>query len=346
MARTRSQRLVYDELLQKYGRQVADAFFKALDDLKKGVRLQQVVVAIENNDIEGALNALDIDPAAFNDMLDRIREAHTAGGNAAVDAMPKRNPDGTALRVRFDGRAMAAEDWLRRHSSELITRTTADMRAAVRASLADSLAKGQNPRTAALDIVGRMNRVSQRRVGGILGLSVPQEEYVRSSREELASKDPKLLNNYLTRKLRDRRFDRTVTKAIREGTKPPREIAAKAVNAYERRLLKLRGETIARVETMTALQKGKRQAFDQAVADGKVKEADIKKAWRSAGDFRVRHTHVMLNGDSVRFNEPFVSASGARLMHPMDTSLGAGLSEIAGCRCDCEYRIDFLANLR
>ncbi|WGM31496.1 phage minor head protein [Brevundimonas sp. NIBR11] len=346
MARTRAQRQVYADLLERYGRAVADAFFRAIDDIRKAASLQAVTAAIEAGDIEGALDALDIDPAAFNDMLDRIKDAQTAGGNAATEAMPKRGRDGTALQVRFDGRAYAAEAWLRQHSSELISRTTTDMRAAARASLTDNLARGRNPRQAALDIVGRLNRVTGKREGGVLGLSAPQEAYVRSAREELASADPAALRHYLTRTRRDRRFDRTVTKAIREGVAPPKEIAARALTAYERRLLQLRGETIARVETMTALQRGKRQAFEQAIAAGKISEADVRKAWRSAGDLRVRHTHVMLNGDSAGFNEPFRSASGSLMQHPMDQSLGAGPDEIVGCRCDCEYQIDFYANLR
>lgn len=346
MARTRAQRQVYADLLERYGRPVADAFFAAIDNIRAAVSVQRLTAAIEARDIEAALDELDLDPAAFNDMLDRIKDAQTAGGDAATEAMPKRKPDGTALQVRFDGRASAAEAWMREHSSRLVTRTTTDMRAAVRASLTEGLARGQNPRAAALDIIGRVNRASGKREGGILGLTAPQEEAVRRARDELASASPVDLNSYLGRTRRDRRFDRSITKAIREGAAPSKEIAAKAINAYERRLLQLRGETVARVETMTALQKGKRQAFEQAIASGKVNEGDVRKAWRSAGDLRVRDTHIGLNGDSAGFNEPFRSPSGALMMHPMDTSLGAGMEEIAGCRCDCEYRIDFLANLR
>lgn len=346
MPSTRALRQVYADLLQRYGRQVADAFMKAVDELRAGVQIQRLQAAIEQGNIEAALDALNLDPAAYNEMLDRLRDAHTAGGQSSVDTFPRRRADGTALVMRFDGRNPRAEAWLSRNSSTLVSRIVSDQRAAVRASLAAGMQRGDNPRQTALDIVGRVNRVTGRREGGVLGLSVPQEQFVRSARDELASSDASGLRNYLTRTRRDRRFDRTVTKAIREKTAPPKEIAAKAVTAYERRLLQLRGETIGRVETMTALQNGKREAFQQAIDAGKVNAADVRKAWRSAGDLRVRHTHVMLNGDSAAFNEPFQSASGALLQHPMDTSLGAGPDEIINCRCDCEYRIDFLANLR
>src|SRR5690606_4026797 len=44
--------------------------------------------------------------------------------------------------------------------------------------------------------------------------------------------------------------------------------------------------------------------------------------------------------------EAFVTPSGARMRFPLDTSLGAGAAATINSRCDAEYRIDFLANLR
>lgn len=346
MTKIRRQRQLYTELMAKYGREVAEAFFRAIDQIRSGVELQRLVALIDQGNIEEALEALHIDPEVFNEVADRAREAHDEAGRIAAEGMPRRRPDGTALVVRFDGRNPEAEAWLARHSSDLITRLTSEQRQLVRASLTVSMENGVNPRQAALDVVGRINRATGRREGGILGLTLQQAGFVASARDELASGDPEAMKHYLTRGRRDKRFDRSITKAIREGRPVDSYVAAKAITAYERRLLQLRGETIARVETMTSMQQAKFEAYRQAIAAGKVAENTVTKVWRSAGDFRVRHTHRGLNGDSVHFGEPFVSPSGARMQFPMDTSLGAGASEIIGCRCDCEYRIDFLANLR
>lgn len=345
MASIRRSRQLYAELAEKYGRAVADAFFAAIRDIKAGIEFQRLTTMIELGDLDGALDALHIDPEAFNEVADRIREAHAEAGKITAEGMPRRRPDGTALVVRFDGRNPEAEAWLSRHSSDLITRLTEEQRQLVRASLSESMRRGVNPRQAALEVVGRMSRTG-RREGGVLGLSLPQEGFVSKARDQLASSDPADLRAYLTRTKRDKRFDRSVTKAIREGTAVDPAIAAKAITAYERRLLKLRGDTIGRVETMTSMQRAKFEAYRQAVASGKVAENTVTKVWRSAGDFRVRHTHRGLNGDSARLNEPFRSLSGALLRFPMDTAMGAGADEIVNCRCDCEYRIDFLANLR
>lgn len=346
MATTRANRQVYADLLARYGVAVADAFFRALDSLRAGVELQRVTAALQNGDIDAALEALHIDPEVFNEVAERAKQAHDEAGKVTASAMPKRAADGTALVVRFDGRNPEAEAWLSRRSSDLITRLTTEQRQLVRDTLSDSMRRGMNPRQAALDIVGRISRVTGKREGGILGLSAPQAEYVATARGELASGDPSALKHYLTRVRRDKRFDRSVTKAIREGKPVDPAIAAKAVTAYERRLLKLRGETIGRVETLTSMQRAKFEAYRQAIASGKVAENVVTKVWRSAGDLRVRHTHQALNAESVRFNEAFRSPSGALMRFPMDTALGAGPQEIVGCRCDCEYRIDFLANLR
>lgn len=346
MATTRANRQVYADLLARYGVAVADAFFRALDSLRAGVELQRVTAALQNGDIDAALEALHIDPEVFNEVAERAKQAHDEAGKVTASAMPKRAADGTALVVRFDGRNPEAEAWLSRRSSDLITRLTTEQRQLVRDTLSDSMRRGVNPRQAALDIVGRISRVTGKREGGILGLSAPQAEYVATARGELASGDPSALKHYLTRVRRDKRFDRSVTKAIREGKPVDPSIAAKAVTAYERRLLKLRGETIGRVETLTSMQRAKFEAYRQAIASGKVAENVVTKVWHSAGDLRVRHTHQALNAESVRFSEAFRSPSGALMRFPMDTALGAGPQEIVGCRCDCEYRIDFLANLR
>lgn len=342
----RTQARLYEELADRYGRLVADAFFRAFDNLRAMAEIQRVTAAIEANDIEGALDALHIDPEAFNEIAERARQAHAEAGRAAAENMPKRRPDGTALVVRFDGRNPEAETWLSRQSSDLITRITTEQRQLVRDSLSESMRRGVNPRQAALDVVGRINRVTGKREGGILGLTAQQAGFVGTAKDELASGDPAAMKHYLTRGRRDKRFDRSVTKAISEGRPVDPAIISRAITAYERRLLQLRGETIGRVETMTSMQKAKHEAFRQAIASGKVAENTVTKVWRSAGDLRVRHTHRSMNGDSARFSEPFVSPSGARLQFPMDTSLGAGADEIVGCRCDCEYRIDFYANLR
>jgi hypothetical protein len=337
---------LYETLTERYGREAADAFFRALDDIRRRAELGRLTAAIEARQIEEALSALHLDAAAFEELAEILRQAQAASGQAEVERFPRRDAQGDALIVRFSGRNPEAERWIAERAGRLITRITNDQREAVRASLRDSFDAGINPRTAALRIVGTIDRATGKRVGGIIGLTSGQEGYVRNARAELQSGDPARLQAYLGRARRDNRFDRTIQRAIREETPVPGATIGKALVAYERRLLQLRGETIGRVEAMSAIQAARHEAYRQAIESGQIAANAVTKVWRSAGDFRVRHTHRALNGESVRFREDFVSPSGARMRFPMDTALGAGASETINCRCDCEYRIDFLANLR
>lgn len=342
MAKLTAQEQLFQQLLDRYGLKVAEAFMAAAEDLRAGADVQRLTAAIQANDLPGAIAALNLDPAAFNDLLEAIREAYLAGGQGAVQTM--RAPATVGI-IRFDGRNVAAERWLQDHSSELVTRILTDQREAIRVKLSEGMAAGVNPRSTALEIVGRLNRASGKREGGLLGLTAQQAGYVASARQELSSGDPEALQHYLTRGRRDKRFDRSVLKAIREEKPLPADIARKAVAQYESRLLQLRGETIARKETLTSLQAAKYRAYLQAVGQGKVVENTVRRTWRDSADLRVRHTHHVLSGQTVALREPFVSPSGARMLFPGDTSLGAPASETIGCRCDVNYRIDFFANV-
>lgn len=342
MARLSAQEQLFQELLDHYGPKVAKAFMEAVDDLRAGADLQRLTAAIAAGDLASAVAALELDPAAFNDLIEALRESYIAGGKGAVETMKAPAAAGV---IRFDGRNQAAEAWLRDHSSEMVTRIITDQREAIREVLEANMRRGANPKTAARQIVGSVNRVTGKREGGLIGLSSVQAGYVTTARQELASGDPAELRHYLTRTRRDKRFDRSVQKAINTETPVPADIARKAVNRYEARLLELRGQTIARHETLTSLQAAKHQAYLQAVESGKLQASTVRRVWRDVGDLRVRHSHRLLDGDTVGLTEPFRSPSGAMLMFPGDSSLGAPASETIGCRCDVNYRIDFLANL-
>lgn len=346
MATSRSQRQVIEDLTRTYGPEVAAAFDEAMRDLRSRAEVRRVVEALSRGDIEAALRALHIDEAVFERLTEALAQAKAEGGRSAVEFMPRRAPDGTALIIRHRPGDPVAAYWLREHSARLVSRITGEVRDVIRDQLAEAMQAGRPPQAAAIEIVGRVNRATGRREGGVLGLTDPQAQAVRRAREELASTDPTALRSYLTRGRRDRRFDRTVERAIRDGTPIPTETRRRMIRAYESRLLELRGQVIGRTEAMTALQRGANEAWRQAIADGKVDVQAVTKVWHATRDLRTRDTHAILHGTSVGFNEPFVTARGAQMMHPMDTSLGAGAEEIINCRCWCEYRVDAFYNFR
>lgn len=343
MAR-RPTRRILEELLATHDVRLREAFFASVADLKDGITLRVVVERLERGDVNGAINAMQLDADAFSRLELAIAEAYNAGGAATVANLPRLiDPDGNRVVFRFGVRNLAGESWLRDHSSMLVTRIIDDQREAIRMALTEGLMQGRNPRSTALDVVGRISRSSNRREGGIIGLTSAQERYVATARADLLSGDADRLRHYLTLGRRDKRFDRTVMKALRDGTALDAETVSRITGRYSDRLLELRGEMLARTETMTALSKARDDAIRQQIDAGKVEAQDITKVWRTAGDNRVRHSHQALSGQTAPMDGYFQSPSGAMLKHPGDPNAPA--SETIGCRCFMEYRVDYFASI-
>lgn len=333
MARRPTQKRLFRELAAKYGQEVAEAFMAAIRDLTRNTQVQRVIAALERGDLQSALDALHLNRAAFQPLEVKLTEAFTAGGQGAVASMPA----AVSIGFRFDPGNQRAAAIIRERAARLITGLIDTEMQQARQHLADGMARGASPRSVALDLVGRVSRATGNREGGLIGLSGPYRDYVATARAELASTDPALLRNYLTRKQRDRRYDRAVARAIETGKPVPPETARTAVTRYSARLVRLRGEVIARTEGIPAIRAAKHEAYQQLVDDGRVDALDIVRGWSTTTDGRQRDSHDAMNGQKVRgLDAPFVSPSGAQMMFPGDQSRGAGAAETVACRCD-EY---------
>jgi hypothetical protein len=210
-----------EALIAQYGERIAEAFLAAFDDIRNSITLRIVVERLERGDINGAVQAMGLDPIAFERLERVMAEAYASGGDAEVDNIPPlRDPGGARVLFRFATRNTPGEEELRRRSSTLVTNIAEEQREVIRETLAQGLSEGVNPRALAPRIIGTVNRVTNRREGGIIGLSRPQARYVVNARAELASGDPEQLRAYLRRERRDKRFDRTILKAIREEKAP------------------------------------------------------------------------------------------------------------------------------
>src|SRR5690606_24378463 len=119
-----------------------------------------------------------------------IEQAFNAGGVAAAEGMILAEPEGHRVQFRFGVRNPEAERFIREHSAQLVTAVVEDQRAGIRSALAEGLSRGANPRTTALEIVGRVNRTTGSRTGGLIGLTSVQSRAVANARSELVSADP------------------------------------------------------------------------------------------------------------------------------------------------------------
>lgn len=218
-----------------------------------------------------------------------------------------------------------------------------DQREAIRVVIEDGIAKGRGPRDTALDIVGRVNRATGKREGGIVGLNAPQTKAWLRAGDELDNLDPA----YFERKLRDKRFDSMVRKAIEAGKPLSKADRDRVLNRYSDRLLKHRGDMIARTETIASLNAGRQEGIMQLVEAGNIDASAVTKVWDSSGhDGRTRHSHLLMENQRVGLNEPFTTPTGYKLMFPGDSSMGAPASETAQCRCVLRLDLDVYRGLK
>lgn len=238
----------------------------------------------------------------------------------------------------YDPRLPAVDGAVNRIASEIVQDVQQAQVDAVAVVLDAGRAQGRTSREIALDIVGR-KQVGGRRQGGAIGIGGGDALALTNARAQLAGANPAELRQYLRRVLRDRRFDRSVEKAIKTGKPVPQSTVDKMITQYSNRLLRHRAAVLAQVAAKESVGAGRMRAVEQLIEQGVLSSANPTKVWHSQRDERVRNSHRALDGQVVGLRQAFTAPSGAQLLYPCDTSLGAPYSETAGCRCHFEIRL-------
>ena len=339
MARKRPDRQRIEELLKRFDEEIRAAFLAAVDDLRSGADIKALIKALEAGDVRAAIDACHVEGSAYYQLRRAIEAAYIEAGVDAVRALPAVTDwRGAVVGVRFDPSYPRAADWTARHGAGLVQVFTDDQRGAIRDVVEDSLRSGTNPRQAAIQIAGPVNRATGRREGGILGLTRQQTGFVQNAREELASGDLDHLAHYLTRQARDRRFDAAVKKAIASGKPLDAATINRMTGRYSDMLLKYRADVVARTESTQATSAARQEAMRQTLDAAGLTDTDVERTWRSTHDHRTRDTHRAMDGQKVTGLETaFTSPSGAMLRYPGD--LEAPVSETIQCRCFVALRL-------
>lgn len=329
-----------EALVDVFTPRLRDAFLAAIYDIVDNVILEDVIRAIRDGDIERAFQALGFNEAAMRPLVKQLEEAYETGGVLTGATYPKYLATASGRGVfRFDVRNSRAEAYLRDKSSGLVKDIETSIRTNLQETLRQGMVRGDNPRVTALNIVGRYDNSVGHRVGGVIGLAPNQVEWVDNFRSKLVNLDP----SFKRYKLRDERFDSVVERAIAEGRQLSEADIDRMVTRYKDKALKWRGDNIARTESMQALNASEYEAAKQVVDMGAVPADNVKREWDATGDRKTRHSHALMDGQTVGLNEPFVSpVTNAKLMYPGDTSLDAPASEIAQCRCRQKVKISWL----
>lgn len=381
-------------LIEQLEPALAAAFIAAVALLRSGINFLALVAALRAGDIEEAIDALNIDRGAFGQYVIERQAAFARAGAAVADVATKDRiaffkrgdgspsvrfpelapspagpsgpikpprgapsidgPGPTDIIFRFDMTNPRAEARIRSDAASRVVGYVDEQIATARRVIADGFARGEGPQTIATDIAGRLNTVSGRREGGIIGLSDPQAGYTENMRRRLLSGDPDEMLKVLGRfdkdgkwipgtgqTLRDRRFDRSIQKAIRDvaaGKPNPlsRDKIDEMVAKYSDRLLARRAEDIARTETASGVEMARSEAVRQALAKAGLRDEALTKGWyHQVGVDHARDQHLAMHGKEVTGVDTFfVLPDGTLMSHPHDPAGGAKHNANCGCRGD------------
>jgi len=282
----------------------------------RGLTIKKITDMLAEGDVQGAINAITVSQAKWFARSWLSEYTLSAEKTAAFIE--------TALGVpiAFDIQSLAPELALRAHRIRLVRGFTEEQTKATMQALSRSFEIGANPKATA-----RAFRDS-------IGLTQRQEQAVANYRTALEDGS----SSALDRKLRDRRFDRTVRRSVDEGGILGKPQVERMVGRYRERWLKYRSEVIGRTESLRAVNGGQRDMLREAIDEGSLANDQLMREWNTAIDERVRDSHSVMSGLEVPgINVPFISGLGNELLHPGDP--GAPAEDTVQCRCAVGTRI-------
>lgn len=300
-------------MLKRYETMFAQQFYRFVQTVTSEDRLREVRLLLQAQNFDAALAIVDSEVIQMANIIPRIfarvgqeEVAHIASVLAAAS---------TGVAIAFDVADTAAAALMAANRLEFIREFTRRQREVTREALKEGLTTGQ----------GIVEMVSNFRQS--IGLTSNQMAAVRNYRRLLSDTSAEAL----TRALRDRRFDGSVQRAIDDNDVLSREQINRMVEAYRRRSIQARGETIARTEVLRTTARARDEALRQSIEQTGTSPGDVVREWISTDDDRVRDTHREMNGQRRGLNQAFDSPSGAKLMRPGDPT--APPEEIINCRC-------------
>jgi hypothetical protein len=313
-----------NRVASRYETSIRDSLLKAFAAIRSKAKAKELENILSTYGIESAyqyMNQLDIEGIIDKHITDDLNEAIIKSGRMSFSVIPPGAVVDTTF--RFNLLAYNASQFVRGYQFALIKDIGQASREAIRQSLMTDILAGVNPISTA------------RNFRSAIGLTARQEKAVRNFEGMLREGDRELL----TRALRDKRFDSTVLRSIKDGVPLSEKQIAAMTKRYRERYLKYRAETIARTESLRAVSMGQHLSIMQAHEAGNIDGSVLKRVWIFVADARTRGPHKtvnILNPDGVRIDQPF-QTEGGPLLYPRDPN-GTGANTI-NCRCAVAYKM-------
>lgn len=300
---------------------ITEEFLAALLVVHNSISLDDLAILLEQGRFDEAFRVVGRAAARLGVTASEVYV------NAAQDTAGFMTREIDEVVIAFDQTNTRAVRAMQENQLRLVREFTEQQRRTTQQALVRGIEEGLNPRDQA-----RVFRDS-------IGLTQRQEQWVDNYRRNLNELDRRALD----RALRDRRFDRTVEAAIRDGRPIPQDRIDKMVKRYRERMLKHRSEVIARTEALRSANAGVREMYTQAIEAGELDPRQMIRIWNTAGDERVRDfsngaqtSHASMHNQERQFGEPFTSGAGNQTLDP--GSFGVASEDIL-CRCVVSARI-------
>jgi hypothetical protein len=341
---TKSQARLFAQLIAELEPSIHRAFTASVTDLTAGVNWPLLLQMLEARNVEGAIGALNISEAVWNEYSSAMTSAYAASGSAAA-AQIEALGYGT-IGTRFNMQNPRAQEWIRNNIALRVTEFTAEQVRVTRQVIEAGYALGQGPRNIAVDLAGRVQ--AGRRVGGVLGLDGPRAERLHSVAMGMRTPEGvrhlviKHENGQLGMRYKvNKATEMRIIRAYNAGEAVPSADQLISVNQYRNGLLKARADTVASTETASAVMGARDEEWRQLTEREGLDASAVIKTWQhrrgAGGDFRPEH--LAMSGKSVRgLHTPFVFPDGAVMLHSHDPAGGA--KHVINCGCSTEYRLD------
>ena len=309
-------------LLQRQERRIGEFFRLAVDEYLGDLGMARVLDLLERGRIR---DALDDFTKIANATANASQAAFLSGAEATAAYIQSTN----RFSLGFDQTNARAVDLMARNKLNFVQGFDDGQRRATLAALQAGINDGFGPRKMA------------RQFRGSIGLTEGQQRAVDNYRRLLGRVGAQdvplaLQREFSGRKLRDRRHDSRIQRAIRDAQPLSQTEINKMVERYRQNSIAHRALNIARTESLSNVHGGQDAALDDALANKAITRNEILQKWLTGQDGRQRDAHQELHGTSVPWGDPWINSIGP-IYFPGDRSADAG--NIINCRCARTIRI-------
>jgi Phage Mu protein F like protein len=280
----------------------------------------------------GELDAARVIETEAEKFANALERAYVAAGQAEVAEMGRRLG---LTHLRFNPKHVETARLIANARSKFLLNFSRSQRSAIQQALSRA-----NKGTLSAAVIQKARPRGAAK--NALGLTPHQEQIVENYRGILAANSAEAING---RKLRDRRFDNTVQNAIDSNEPLTWTQINRMTQRYRERWVGFRARTIARTQSLMAVNAGRNAALKQVAEQAHFDSDTIIRTWNAEMDDRTRDSHYALDGEEVEgMDEPFQADAGP-IMYPGDPA--APPEEIINCFVPgTEVSGQFLAGLK